>query len=855
MILRSSPFIMDRRSSSLGRFQLVAFSAYLLLTSFQSFVPTAYATVTVTAATGGEAISSSTAANGGTGEYTELTGPSIVEQNSGDIGTGTIVFNAPAGFEFDDGGAPPTVLLTAESNTNPSRQINNAVDGTAMAITSRSTSHITFTVFEASEPGAHDRLTWQGIRVRPVNVTSVSGNITKTGTSTLDNVPPGTTFGFLNEIGPVPAPCYYDTDFNGFFGVFGMTGGSTVFDVYPDSPDNHLDGLDFAALGNDYCGSRVSNLDLTQMGCMQELDELAFQTVFGQSGPSLFDLDNDLDIDEDDSVAFDALLCATDSEALLKSSENSSSSSSNDGQVTICHNGNTQQVNENAVQAHLNHGDTLGACGSSSSAPSSTSSSSASTVSSSVSSVSSSDSSSENQVTICHNGNTQDVNENAVDAHVNHGDTLGACGSSSTSSSIASSSESSVSSSSESSSSEAPSSSSSVSSNENQVTICHNGNMQDVNQSAVDAHLDHGDTLGECGSSSSTSTSAGSSSSTPSSSSSSSDTSSTSSSSVSSSSSSVCFIEMCLPGEEVCFPMPGVCSSSSSSNENQVTICHDGENLTVNESAVDAHLDHEDTLGACDGSSSSSNSSDEGASSSSTAGSSSAPNLGQFVIGNSGDGGPGGYHGHRTDTARAIAKFLAKKSNLTAGIAPGAFGGTNDAPLSPELLNYLCSQQRLGFQYVVSYLPYYSELLSEVTGLDPDFIAEFLIDESNCDSLNSALLPKAVAVQESIEIPTDANGFIMPTNKFWYICFVTHGEFARTAEEYKKISALQTEKNREGEIRSCSSYYSSGGIGEIWTMPEDDSLPTFTFEFDRATKTYKLPEGMKLQELKKVVQK
>ena len=30
--------------------------------------------------------------------------------------------------------------------------------------------------------------------------------------------------------------------------------------------------------------------------------------------------------------------------------------------VTICHNGNTIQVDDNAVQAHLNHGDTEGAC-------------------------------------------------------------------------------------------------------------------------------------------------------------------------------------------------------------------------------------------------------------------------------------------------------------------------------------------------------------------------------------------------------------------------------------------------------------------------------------------------------------
>lgn len=34
----------------------------------------------------------------------------------------------------------------------------------------------------------------------------------------------------------------------------------------------------------------------------------------------------------------------------------------NEEKVTICHNGNTIEVAESAVQAHLDHGDTLGPC-------------------------------------------------------------------------------------------------------------------------------------------------------------------------------------------------------------------------------------------------------------------------------------------------------------------------------------------------------------------------------------------------------------------------------------------------------------------------------------------------------------
>src|SRR6185436_6664742 len=58
-------------------------------------------------ATGGTAIPSSTA--GGT--YTTLTGPVYYEYAMGDVGTGTIILNAPAGFIFDTGGSAPTVRI------------------------------------------------------------------------------------------------------------------------------------------------------------------------------------------------------------------------------------------------------------------------------------------------------------------------------------------------------------------------------------------------------------------------------------------------------------------------------------------------------------------------------------------------------------------------------------------------------------------------------------------------------------------------------------------------------------------------------------------------------------------------
>jgi hypothetical protein len=65
--------------------------------------------------------------------------------------------------------------------------------------------------------------------------------------------------------------------------------------------------------------------------------------------------------------------------------------------IIICHKGkNTISVSENALPAHLAHGDTLGPC--------------------------------PEDVVICHkNGNTLTVSQNAVPAHLAHGDTLGPC--------------------------------------------------------------------------------------------------------------------------------------------------------------------------------------------------------------------------------------------------------------------------------------------------------------------------------------------------------------------------------------------------------------------------------------------
>src|SRR5439155_883648 len=87
-----------------------------------------------TPATGGSGI---TADNAATGTFTSLTGPTYSEDLAGEVGTGTIILNAPAGFMFDTGGTAPTVSSAKISGTG-----NSPVQGSVTSVTS---TQITYT--------------------------------------------------------------------------------------------------------------------------------------------------------------------------------------------------------------------------------------------------------------------------------------------------------------------------------------------------------------------------------------------------------------------------------------------------------------------------------------------------------------------------------------------------------------------------------------------------------------------------------------------------------------------------------------------------------------------------------------
>lgn len=169
----------------------------IILTFFIIFVAVFQITanVTLTPATGGGAISADDEGAG----YTTLVGPVIEETANGEVGTGTIILNAPTGFIFDVGGTAPTLAMVRVGGSGGiSRNINDIGDGN-IALTTITTTQITFSISAASTNGVTCKLTGQNIRIRPSTGAVATGNLLTTGsTSTLAGVTHGTTnFGSL----------------------------------------------------------------------------------------------------------------------------------------------------------------------------------------------------------------------------------------------------------------------------------------------------------------------------------------------------------------------------------------------------------------------------------------------------------------------------------------------------------------------------------------------------------------------------------------------------------------------------------------------------------------------------------
>nr|MBA2689710.1 hypothetical protein [Burkholderiales bacterium] len=206
---------------------LAAFFALLLI------IPYALAG-TVTAATGGAAISADTAlpAVCPTCTWTSLTGPSYQETINGDLGNGTVILTAPAGFQFNTTAVVSVVLVTGDANAV--KNMNNIVVGGNVATTTNGTltvtaTTITFTITSKSQGSVLNRIQWQGIQVRPTaGFPLASGNIVPSGTSLIATAANTTNFGTLTEVAGAMTKLLTVMPGQGFTAGTGVTGTATA---------------------------------------------------------------------------------------------------------------------------------------------------------------------------------------------------------------------------------------------------------------------------------------------------------------------------------------------------------------------------------------------------------------------------------------------------------------------------------------------------------------------------------------------------------------------------------------------------------------------------------------------------
>lgn len=166
---------------TLKRWLAAMLSAILLL-----FFDTAFAAVTVTAATGGTSISADTTG----GAWTALTGPSIAETTAGSIDTGTIILSVPPGFLFNTGSTVTATVTCAGTGRDL------LLSSTTATLTSTT---IAITVTRTSNNSRLCTIDYTGIQVQPTAGSPLaSGLITNSGTSV--GPPSPGSYGQLTEV-------------------------------------------------------------------------------------------------------------------------------------------------------------------------------------------------------------------------------------------------------------------------------------------------------------------------------------------------------------------------------------------------------------------------------------------------------------------------------------------------------------------------------------------------------------------------------------------------------------------------------------------------------------------------------
>ncbi len=167
----------------------------------------ATATAAIIPIVGGDTMAATTAANGGTGQYTSLSGPTITEAAAGDISPGTVVIDAPPGFQF---GPLPVTVADISGSTSPGgialapASADCASPSSSISVTPTA-SQLSFAVCSASTDLSHlASLQFAGLEARPSSTTvGVTGQVTLDSSSSA--ITGATDLGTLHEVPGPPA--------------------------------------------------------------------------------------------------------------------------------------------------------------------------------------------------------------------------------------------------------------------------------------------------------------------------------------------------------------------------------------------------------------------------------------------------------------------------------------------------------------------------------------------------------------------------------------------------------------------------------------------------------------------------
>lgn len=194
--------------------------------------------------------------------------------------------------------------------------------------------------------------------------------------------------------------------------------------------------------------------------------------------------------------------------------------------------------------------------------------------------------------------------------------------------------------------------------------------------------------------------------------------------------------------------------------------------------------------------------------------------------------GNGSFRGNRTEALRAVVRFVVgyQMNGGGTGIAPGAFGGSADVPLSDAEIETICSVKQALPSYMNSTMRQaFADYLGQLINRDGDVVMAALENDDLCPQPVARGFTPSVAAE--LSFPVNAAGYPVSSNATWNACVTGRV----TLEQIR----ANTDTDEDGLPRDCGSYHTAN----VWRHPD---LGIY-FQWNRKTKQITLPEGYVLE--------